>query len=347
MTLDRIVAISLGGWINTLVPAMVLAGGVGLFLRAMPRLNAATRYAAWWAVLAGVLFLPFTQLRISSETAEVRRAAPVSPSSSAPAIVLPPIKAVSGEAADRFPVRIPPGRLPIVLAALWAAGTLASLLRLLLGYFDLRGIIGRARPLNAASLGHWIGRFDVRRPVRLLASDEIGSPLAAGFLRPAVLVPESLLARLSGDLAAHVVVHELVVHEILGRADGLVDVRISLRCSSGTYIRAIARDLGRQLGVGGHLVELRRTAVGPFTLSQAHTLEALAEDWSPVPLKTAARGCFPAYDLTEAEAADVRVGRSLDAPMTAMTAVFAPDGEFLALYEPRGELARPVAVFVG
>ena len=150
------------------------------------------------------------------------------------------------------------------------------------------------------------------------------------------------------ELAARtVVVHELVVHEILGRAEGLVDVRISLRCSSGTYIRAIARDLGRQLGVGGHLVELRRTAVGPFTLSQAHTLEALAEDWSPVPLKTAARGCFPAYDLTEAEAADVRVGRSLDAPMTAMTAVFAPDGEFLALYEPRGELARPVAVFVG
>jgi tRNA pseudouridine55 synthase len=149
------------------------------------------------------------------------------------------------------------------------------------------------------------------------------------------------------ELAARrVVVHELTVHEVTVGQD-LVDVRISVRCSSGTYIRAIARDLGRELGVGGHLVALRRTAVGPFTLARAHTLDTLAEHWSTIPLSAAARDCFPAYDLTAEQAVDVRVGRALDEPLAALTALFAPDGEFLALYEPRGDLARPVAVFVG
>jgi tRNA pseudouridine55 synthase len=150
------------------------------------------------------------------------------------------------------------------------------------------------------------------------------------------------------ELAARaVVVHELVVHEVANTASDLLDVRISVRCSSGTYIRAIARDLGRELGVGGHLVGLRRTAVGPFTLARAHTLAALTEEWSLIPLSAAARACFPAYDLTDADAAAARVGRSLTVSITGLSAVFAPDGEFLALYEPRGDLARPVAVFVG
>ena len=53
---------------------------------------------------------------------------------------------------------------------------------------------------------------------------------------------------------------------------------VTVECSSGTYIRALARDLGDALGVGGHLTALRRTQVGPYTLDQAHTLEQLAED---------------------------------------------------------------------
>lgn len=152
----------------------------------------------------------------------------------------------------------------------------------------------------------------------------------------------------SVELAARtVVVHDLVVHDVAPAAGDLLDVRVSIRCSSGTYIRAIARDLGRALGVGGHLVALRRTAVGPFTLAQAHTLDALAEQWSLVPIDVAARAGFPAYDLTAEQAADVRVGRPLDVQLTALTALFAPDGEFLALYETRDGSARAVAVFVG
>jgi tRNA pseudouridine55 synthase len=140
-----------------------------------------------------------------------------------------------------------------------------------------------------------------------------------------------------------VTIHELVVHDV-----ALPDVRVSVRCSSGTYIRAIARDLGAALGVGGHLTALRRTAVGSFDLSVARTLEQLSEDFAVLPIAEAARATFPAVDVDDEQAAHVRVGRALELalPGEGPHAVFAPDGAFLALYEQRGEQARPVAVFV-
>jgi len=143
--------------------------------------------------------------------------------------------------------------------------------------------------------------------------------------------------------ARPVTIHELVVHEV-----ALPEVRISVRCSSGTYIRAIARDLGAALGVGGHLTALRRTAVGPFDLSVARTLDELADDFAVLPIADAARSSFPVVDLTDEQAAHVRFGRALDltVPAEGPHAVFAPDGEFLALYEQSGSRAKPVAVFV-
>ncbi len=143
--------------------------------------------------------------------------------------------------------------------------------------------------------------------------------------------------------ARPVTIHELVVHEV-----ALPDVRISVRCSSGTYIRAIARDLGKALGVGGHLSALRRTAVGSFDLPRARTLEQLEEAFAVVPIADAARASFPVVELSGEQASDVRFGRALDLalPGAGPHAVFAPDGEFLALYEQRGEQARAVAVFV-
>lgn len=148
--------------------------------------------------------------------------------------------------------------------------------------------------------------------------------------------------------ARRVSIHEIVVHEVAAPGP-TVDVRVSVRCSSGTYIRAIARDLGERLGVGGHLVALRRTAVGPISLDDARTLEELADSFALVDLDRAARRCFPAVDLDEPRAADVRVGRRLPLDLGAAgpVAVFAPSGEFLALYEQRGATAAPVAVFVG
>jgi tRNA pseudouridine55 synthase len=160
--------------------------------------------------------------------------------------------------------------------------------------------------------------------------------------------------------ARPVTIHELTVHEVrrvsadgdnatleLTRTTELVDVDVSVRCSSGTYIRAIARDLGAALGVGGHLTALRRTAVGPYTLEHARTLEQLNEEFELLDIATAARAAFPAYELDEEQAQEVRYGRKLAITVDVLTAVFAPDGEFLALYEPAGEMARPLAVFTG
>jgi len=151
--------------------------------------------------------------------------------------------------------------------------------------------------------------------------------------------------------ARPVTVHELVVHEVSTPLDqpGVLDVEVSLRCSSGTYVRAIARDLGAALEVGGHLTALRRTAVGPFDLSVARTLEQLEEHAAVLPIADAARAGFPSVDLTEEQASHVRVGRTLDMllPDAREHALFAPDGEFLALYSADGGRARPVAVFVG
>jgi tRNA pseudouridine55 synthase len=148
------------------------------------------------------------------------------------------------------------------------------------------------------------------------------------------------------DLAPRTVtVHELTVRDVRAHADA-TDLAISVRCSSGTYIRAIARDLGAALGVGGHLTALRRTAVGPYTVDQARSLDELAEHVDLVPLAAAARAGFAAVDLTEEQATDVRYGRALDVPLAGVTALFDPAGEFLALYEPRDGQARAVAVFV-
>ena len=111
-------------------------------------------------------------------------------------------------------------------------------------------------------------------------------------------------------------------------------------CSSGTYVRALARDLGAGLGVGGHLTMLRRTRVGPYGLDVAHTLEQLAEDLvaaarSPTPRRAA----FPHRDVDEAAATVVSHGGPLPATgAPGPVAVFGPDGGFLALVEDRGEV---------
>jgi tRNA pseudouridine55 synthase len=141
--------------------------------------------------------------------------------------------------------------------------------------------------------------------------------------------------------ARRVTIHSLDVTRL-----DLPDVEIEVLCSSGTYIRAIARDLGQALGVGGHLTALRRTAVGPFGLDSARTLEELSGSFEMTPIADAARASFPTLDLDDEQAAAVRVGRPLDVPLDHLTALFAAEGDFLALYEPRDGMARPVAVFV-
>jgi tRNA pseudouridine55 synthase len=131
----------------------------------------------------------------------------------------------------------------------------------------------------------------------------------------------------------------------------VVDLDVIVDCSSGTYVRALARDLGTALGSAGHLTALRRTRVGPFGLAEAVALpepgpDAVAPAVEPI-ADVAARS-FPVLVLDPAQAADVRVGRRLpDLPLDGLTALMDPDGTFLALYRPAPDGARPEAVFVG
>ncbi|MGC4109049.1 MAG: tRNA pseudouridine(55) synthase TruB [Nocardioides sp.] len=188
-----------------------------------------------------------------------------------------------------------------------------------------------------------------------LTEDDVRSALAA-FVGEVEQVPSAVSAVKVDGKRAYARVRDgedvdlparrVTIHAIEVTAMDLPSVDVSVHCSSGTYVRAIARDLGVALGVGGHLTALRRTAVGPFDLSASRTLDALAEEFAMTPIGAAARACFPALDLDDQQAADVRVGRALDVPLDGLTAVFAPDGAFLALYEPRGGSARAVAVFV-
>ncbi|MFK0074113.1 tRNA pseudouridine(55) synthase TruB [Arthrobacter woluwensis] len=136
------------------------------------------------------------------------------------------------------------------------------------------------------------------------------------------------------------------------RRDGaLIDVDVDVECSSGTYIRALARDLGAALGVGGHLTVLRRHEVGPFTLDAARTLEQLAEDFQVLDLAQAARDLMPVRELSAAEAADLSHGRriprdeALPGTADAPVAAFAPDGALVALLADSGRHAKPVLVF--
>jgi tRNA pseudouridine55 synthase len=169
------------------------------------------------------------------------------------------------------------------------------------------------------------------------------------------------------------------------RRDGdLLNVGVVVRCSSGTYIRALARDLGAALGTGGHLTMLRRTAVGPYTIAMAHTLKELEDQpQSPerervnpapaamtpageeppypsavppamIPLAEAAAAAFPRLDLTGDEARRLAQGARLPLsqdvpPSPAGTetpiAAFAPDGSFVALVTAAEGRLRSLAVF--
>ena len=124
------------------------------------------------------------------------------------------------------------------------------------------------------------------------------------------------------------------------------DLDVAVECSSGTYVRALARDLGAALGVGGHLTALRRTRVGPFRLEHARTLPELEEaPGLSLPLAAAVTAAFARRDVDAAEATDLSHGRPLPgAGLPGTYGVFAPDGRVLALVAERDGAARPLVV---
>lgn len=131
------------------------------------------------------------------------------------------------------------------------------------------------------------------------------------------------------------------------RRDGAyVDVDVEVDCSSGTYIRALARDLGDVLGVGGHLTALRRTRVGGYGLDHARSLDELTEHPQlSYSLDEACLLAFPRRKITDAEADDASHGRPLAAAgIEGVYAATDSDGRVIALLEDKGSRTKSVVV---
>lgn len=146
-----------------------------------------------------------------------------------------------------------------------------------------------------------------------------------------------------------------ILDQRAGRAQGhgVRDLDVIVDVSSGTYIRALARDLGAALGVGGHLTALRRTRVGRFGLQSAHPIADLevaseAGDIPLISLAAAARDSFESRELTGPEATAVGYGQripSSPAGRTQPIAAFAPEGNLVAMLDESGTLAKAHVVF--
>lgn len=124
------------------------------------------------------------------------------------------------------------------------------------------------------------------------------------------------------------------------REDGVVDVDVVVDCSSGTYIRALARDLGAALGVGGHLTVLRRTRVGGFAIADAVGIDALSDARTLTPAEAAAR-TMPVLPVTADEATDLRHGKRLHGQAGRLAgpevAAIDPEGLLVGVVEARGK----------
>jgi tRNA pseudouridine55 synthase len=183
-----------------------------------------------------------------------------------------------------------------------------------------------------------------------------------GFLGSIQQVPSAVSAIKVGGVRAYarvrageavtlaartVTVDRLDLTDVRGIGTDLVDLDIDVLCSAGTYVRALARDLGSRLGCGGHLTALRRTTVGPFAEAEALSLDDLAERTDPVMLSLAeaATRCLPRRDADAEQARVLGHGGPLPAVgLTGPYAVFGPDGDVIAVVVERAGLARPEAV---
>ena len=146
--------------------------------------------------------------------------------------------------------------------------------------------------------------------------------------------------------AREVTISNLEILEIR-RVDHRIEVDIDVTCSAGTFIRAIARDCGAALGVGGHLNKLRRTRVAGFGLDRTVSIADLkAQDFTPLSMADVARATFAVRTVSADEATELSFGRALVANTSEdITAAISPADEVLALLQNKEGKALPIAVF--
>jgi len=153
------------------------------------------------------------------------------------------------------------------------------------------------------------------------------------------------------ELAARTVT--VAAFELLGlrRGAAFVDVDVRVECSSGTYVRALARDLGEHLGTGGHLTALRRTRIGAFDVAEAAALADLDVASALMSPADAASRALPVVHLTGQQAVDLGHGKRVEAsgapvvPPGEPIAAIAPDGRLVAIVERRGDSVKVVTGF--
>jgi len=203
--------------LNSLWQGAAAAAVVWLLLRCARRLNAATKYVVWWAVLAAVMVLPAVPWLAATRAAApapapVARVADVTPAP-VPALMAavqsaplpPPQEPV-------FPIRWTAGWWPVWICGAWLGIAAMMLARVFWSYAHLRGLKRRAQAVHGpmrVRFDEWLLSCRVERPVRLLISDELTTPVAVGFARPAVILPGNLLDEFGEVELDHVLLHEL------------------------------------------------------------------------------------------------------------------------------------------
>ncbi|CAB4637877.1 unannotated protein [freshwater metagenome] len=143
-------------------------------------------------------------------------------------------------------------------------------------------------------------------------------------------------------------VHRFELISTSRSSEGFIDLEVEVDCSSGTYIRALARDLGIGLGVGGHITALRRTKVGKFDVSQANSLPEL-EKLVLIPLAEAASELFETISLSQQQVTDLIHGKRIsgESPSSPLIAGISPEGKLVAVLEAAGSDLKSVVVFQG
>lgn len=350
---------------DSLWEGALIVGAVWIAMRCMPKLGAATRYAIWLGALVALVVIPLFTVALAARTSEppAGTALIAEHSTVAPAVAAPPRVEIpqtvagpasasanaTGEpettsaAAPRGAHITIPESVAIVVAAVWFIATCARVLLLLLDIRDLAAIRRGAR--------HWPAAYEY--PV--LLSDRVRVPLAVGFLRPAIVLPEQLVTQLGAEELETIVVHE-VAH--LRRYDvwtnALARIAQALAAVNPVAWFAMRRlSLEREVACDDWVVA--RTGAGD---AFAHTLFALA---------TTARGRAPLAAasvfgsrhsvvvrierLLESGPRRLRLSRPALAAALALFAVIALAGQFvspvLAYEAPRGPIARSSASLSG
>jgi tRNA pseudouridine55 synthase len=208
----------------------------------------------------------------------------------------------------------------------------------------------QGEPTGGASADD-VTEADVRAGLRALSGELLQVPSAVSAVK---VDGVRSYARVRDGQPVELAARPVTVHRFQALASrrpapGILDVDVVVECSTGTYVRALARDLGASLGVGGHLTTLRRTRVGPYTVDRARTLDELGEAFAVEPLASVVESSFGRVDVDAAAATDIGYGRPLplDRPDrgTNPVGVFGPDGEVLALMHAVDGRLRPLVVF--